>query len=664
MLFNACSKYDSELESALALAGENRAELERVLDHYADDDEKWTAARYLIVNMVDTYSEDPRVTEACAPFYQQYDSLMQVHGYDSLLRIFDYGKMKLWDKQVDSLWADFASRNAEQLTYAPLADLQSIPAQRFITEIDQAFKMWKSNVHTRHDSFDNFLEFILPFRHRNGLLIDSTRQVFRERHAGKYFAVSGKYILDEIDSLLYEYRHITHSGFAGTRIPVLNTATMEQMRHALCEQRCWFNSMLLTSLGMAVTTDFVPAWGNRNNSHTWNVMFCEDRAYAFETFWDKDRWKYKRIYTNDTYDLDWGRYRLPKVYRYTSYRLVEGPIADKDIALADIPALFRNVHKYDVSREYFKTVNVSVTLQNIPASERYAYLCVLNYGNWDPVQWGRIDEEGKATFEDMGMDILYRPMYCRGGVMLPAGEPFILKKDGSMHYFHKDNNTHDITVNTYSGALSYVPNSKYLNLLKHSWVIGISEDDHRITLLDDFRADLELNTHSWEIHRKTPIRKIDILISEMAVGMGKIEFITQGPDGKNKKIEGVKVLTRLPVSKTGEHIEDILDESSASGYYGNLNGYFLQFDLGDNYTLEHIRACPYLECNFNEGVEYKLCRWDGDWEEIGRKKGRKGRPLQFENVPCGSLLAIMPADNTGRVGWRPFIYYDGEPHWY
>ena len=50
----SCSNSPSRLELALQLAGDNRAELERVLNHYAEnkaDSLKYRAARFLIENM-------------------------------------------------------------------------------------------------------------------------------------------------------------------------------------------------------------------------------------------------------------------------------------------------------------------------------------------------------------------------------------------------------------------------------------------------------------------------------------------------------------------------------------------------------------------------------------------------------------------------------------
>lgn len=53
----ACTSCESDyLEQSLCLAGENRGELEKVLDHYKDHPQKLAAARFLIENMPAHYS--------------------------------------------------------------------------------------------------------------------------------------------------------------------------------------------------------------------------------------------------------------------------------------------------------------------------------------------------------------------------------------------------------------------------------------------------------------------------------------------------------------------------------------------------------------------------------------------------------------------------------
>ena len=104
LLFAACSSAKSDLEVALELAGDNRAELESVLDHYKDDPEKLAAAQFLIENMpahisyrdstIDKYYEIAHnLLKTDMPYREIRDSLINVRkniylGNLLLIRIF------------------------------------------------------------------------------------------------------------------------------------------------------------------------------------------------------------------------------------------------------------------------------------------------------------------------------------------------------------------------------------------------------------------------------------------------------------------------------------------------------------------------------------------------------------------------------------------------
>ena len=72
----SCSfpKKDSSLDYALQRSGDNRRELEKVLEHYRDSGLKYDAARFLIENMPACYGSDCRSLDALRPLYQDYDS--------------------------------------------------------------------------------------------------------------------------------------------------------------------------------------------------------------------------------------------------------------------------------------------------------------------------------------------------------------------------------------------------------------------------------------------------------------------------------------------------------------------------------------------------------------------------------------------------------------
>lgn len=58
LLFSGCATKVDRLEYALEFAGENRRELEKVLEYYSDDSLKFRAACFLIENMPRWYAYD------------------------------------------------------------------------------------------------------------------------------------------------------------------------------------------------------------------------------------------------------------------------------------------------------------------------------------------------------------------------------------------------------------------------------------------------------------------------------------------------------------------------------------------------------------------------------------------------------------------------------
>lgn len=66
LLLTACQSKD-RLDMALEYAGDNRKELEKVLEHYRGDEMKYRAARFLIENMVGHTGTTPRMYGSFSP---------------------------------------------------------------------------------------------------------------------------------------------------------------------------------------------------------------------------------------------------------------------------------------------------------------------------------------------------------------------------------------------------------------------------------------------------------------------------------------------------------------------------------------------------------------------------------------------------------------------
>lgn len=655
IIFFSCNDtQNGALNYSLNFSGSNKSELEKALNHFKEDSLKLKATIFLITNMFGSFSQNKEKLDLCAPFYDEYNKLAKEYNYTMNS---DRGQ------KIDSLWSDFSIRNP-QLNNLPFQlDLETISAEQLITEIDLAFNAWQENVYTKDCTFDEFCEYILPYRRSNGLIIDNARTKFYERHNGQYFSQLGKDMIDESDSLLYEYRHLTHSQFWGTQIPILTASTFENLYHGLCEHRCWYNSLLFSSLGMAAAVDFVPAWGNRNNNHTWNVLIKDGKSYAFEAFWDNDRWKYKRIYNNKTFDYDWGRFRLAKVYRQSFKNFPEGPINDKKVLPDNIPEFFRNIKKKDVSHEYFDTVNVTVSLTETPKKTYYAYLCVWNFQNWQPVQWGKI-KNGKVVFEGMGKDVVYLPCYYINGNLSYAGSPFLLNQKGNLEYLDSNRqNKEDLYIKHYAGAPLHYGN-KWNNIsISNTVILGSKEinfenSDTLCVLADS----IEIYSKRISIPFSKEIRYIRVSLPHKKLAYSDLSFY-KNEDGKKKKINGVKFVKALEKSENGENTTYIFDNYKATGYKKEINVDYLDIDLGDKYIVSDISFTPYFEAGLKENLEFELFYWNNGWESLGKQHG-SNKHIVFKDVPKNALFILKHPDRNNRPGSRPFVYRENEIIWH
>ncbi|MDE6527548.1 MAG: hypothetical protein K2L78_00690, partial [Muribaculaceae bacterium] len=86
-LFIGCSRHPAGVMDALRFAGDNRDELERVLEHYADEPMKLEAARFLIENMPGHYSYAD--TRGINRYYRSMDSLLTVMPKDDMQKRVD-----------------------------------------------------------------------------------------------------------------------------------------------------------------------------------------------------------------------------------------------------------------------------------------------------------------------------------------------------------------------------------------------------------------------------------------------------------------------------------------------------------------------------------------------------------------------------------------------
>ena len=163
------SSYPDNVTQALEKSGKNRGELEKVLAYCAspNDSLKLQAAYFLIGNM-------------------EGHSYVTYFLKDTLGNAVDFSALNY--PNYDSLTTDFKQLEAKHGTLdfdrkETLEDLDVITADFLIKQIDYAFKAWRERPWAKKLTFDQFCEYVLPYRGSNEPLEELARD-FLEQVSG------------------------------------------------------------------------------------------------------------------------------------------------------------------------------------------------------------------------------------------------------------------------------------------------------------------------------------------------------------------------------------------------------------------------------------------------------------------------------------------------
>ena len=398
-------KIPPEVELVLNSAKDNRTELENVIRHYENlnDTAKLAAAYFLIENMegqcysitkiVDTSGNDVNFDVLSYPDYTT-----MVSGWDSV------------ENKIGTI-----TFKRDTLIY----DVDIISSKYLIENIDLAFEAWKKPW-AKQLTFDQFCEYILPYRSSNEPIESWRRQLYNrydwieDSLADITNPTEACVLINSELTSWYEfdplfYRHPTDLGLS----------EMFEFKRGRCEDMTNLAIYAMRAQGVPVMSDYTPAWPNTGNNHAWNATLTKDGEVVIFMGGLTNPYDYKL--TN----------KKAKVYRKT-YGRQKSSLSMSAPEYEKLPGWLRSSHYIDVTKDYIPVTDVKLKLQGKkPDSVNYAYLYVFNSGEWKAIHWGKIVGDS-VSFTDMGMDIAYLPCYYDGDNFIPAGNPFILNKDGSI----------------------------------------------------------------------------------------------------------------------------------------------------------------------------------------------------------------------------------------
>ena len=281
-------------------------------------------------------------------------------------------------------------------------------------------KQWKESYHYRNLTWQEFSEYWLPYRIETEKFCDY-RAALDEKYGYITEALKEGMSVAEATNLLQsdlrKWLVFDLRDHASLNQPSI-LETMELGKGG-CRGITTLTTLALRNIGIVSAIDECPVWGHRNSGHQWNVIRSENGEWIpFNGAEDSIGAVFPTL--NDSV-------KAPKIYRKQFSR---NPDFAPPVGKEQRPMLFWNDCRTDVTSEYLPTVDVTVT-PTIEHEDSVLYLAVFNAEVWKIVSWAEL-KDGKATFKDMGCnDIVYLPVYYYRRTTLPAGNPFVLHKDGS-----------------------------------------------------------------------------------------------------------------------------------------------------------------------------------------------------------------------------------------
>ena len=635
VLCAGCSKDGKYLRYALRSAGDNRAQLEAVLEHYSKvdrDPEKLEAARYLISNM---------------PAHFSYRDTAAINGYYSkALGILGTGPSPDW--QRDTL-RQIGDRDYSGIMRDVITDVKVMTADYLIYSIDHAFEQWRTRPWARHLTFSEFRDWILPYKVTDMQSLDAWRDTLSHYYGDSISKVPAADVeRNSIYNAIEIVRNELHSNQSeiGHRvmwedrssIPMRSADTWVRMTYGSCKDYVTLGTAVFRSMGFPAVVDEIPAWGRNSDGHSWYV-FLDDRGREQATMNSTIIGAGFQFYPYE---------RIPKVWRNTF-------AINRDIVKYRNTAKY--VHPFDICREdvtdrYNRTSDLSIVInRDIKLVDRkYVYIgmAVNNMGpQWKVLDYGVL-QCGRACFKKMGRNMLYIALGYTDEGLVPISRPFILDTDGTVEYLETRPDVKRVSMDI---RRKYYESSNVVEMRRR--LLG-----GRFQCSDrpDFRDALTL----YEIDTTA----IPHLIG-MNVPHGYRYWRYLSPDGSWGSLSEIAFLDEEGNRMEGRRIAnpEAGDDAIERAYDGDMlsnfeinqpDGNWVGMDMGKPVKVAYASVSPRSDDNdVCPGNEYELLAFEGNrWQSLGVRVA-DDNSLHFDNIPINTLLWLR--NYTRGHDERPFI---------
>lgn len=639
-----------------------------VIDHYSknpEDSLKLKAAKFLIKNIEGQMTLDTTSVESNQVYF---DLIYNTWLHEKPRVGFRY---PVQTRVIDSLnKADNLPQETPDVQYVNDADL--VTAEFLIKNIDNAFFVWKTMPWAKNVPFNEFCEYILPYRTSPTYSLDA-REFFLKKYESLKDSVKNTtnpfvakdFICNEINkwfqedpSLQLRYRYLSPIKFSN----------LLKGKFGECHDANSVRITAMRAMGVPVVMDFVPNWGNSNMTHYWFKII----APKYDTVTGKltninIRKPTQHIVTATSYDdpdyIDRPeniqiRYcrTVPKVYRrcFEKQRNSLGAIKSPN---DKIPSWLNNAWIKDVTEKYVESADVTIKLRKTDIKQKYAYLCVFDNQKWVPVAWSKVNGV-VANFKAMGKNIIYLPAYYQDFTIVPASDPFLLDNKGKVVKIVPSSQGEKIAI---TAKFPFKPNEM---TNAYSMVGGRFQFANKPDLSDTVTfhtvKHLTFNITELKVRDRHKYRFLVFQFKGIPqIQMSELTFFGLNSEGKEIRLKG-----KLIGSKGAyPHVPEMLFDGDRAAYFKSAMEdpfTYMGIDLGPN-NASKVTRIVYLPHNDDNSVvtgdTYRLHYWDNSWISLGEKKAKRENRVVFDKVPKNALLLVE--NTSGGKEQRIFQYKNG-----
>ena len=618
----------SRLEYALEFAGANRAALEKVLHHYAQDTLKYKAACFLIENMPYYYSY--RSDQLSHYHRELYPAAVEM-GYDGV-------------EALNRLAGRYGQFDATQLKV--VYDAHVITSGYLIKNIEQSFKVWREKSWNSQLRFEDFCEQLLPYRIKTEPLED-----WRDLYYSEF-----QPILDSLPvapgsplaavEALYDAMNSKRWVMLDNPpalYPFPGAATLLSNRIGSCYELAHLGAYVMRAVGIPGGIDGYLQYPYGAGIHRWNFILDNK---------------------GNTWEFSMNAYRPRPAKRESPFmgrvfRQCFG-VQAQSLPIAtgmrkDLPPLLNSAFIKDVSEQYLHNSSLYVKVDTHEKKDNLLYLCTFGFKSWVPVAWSQW-KDGIFAFHSLERGMLYLPAYYISGKVVPAGAPCSVNADGThtfVPFWEGDRQTLRLSRKyparwvwdrynrrILNGKLQVSDNPEFSNAVTlhtvtkesdMSWSVAVSADTQRYRYARYLSGD------------------------DGHCNMAELEFYSEN----GAKLRGSVIGTPGSyLNQSSSAKEAVFDGNPLTFFDANeANGAWAGLDFG---RPERISKVLYLFRNDDNGIRqgdvYELFYWNNTaWISLGSQAGENA-PLEFANCPEYALFWLH--NQTRGSEERPFFYVD------